>query len=284
MSLDNFIPTLWSNELIVSLKKALVFCQPGIINRNYEGEIRSAGDSVKINSIGSVTIGDYVKNTDISAPQELQDAESWFTITRQKFFNFQVDDVDAAQGKPDVMGQAMSEAAYALANLADSYVAGLMDAATSTANSLGSYGTPKTISAATDGYNMLVDAQVLLASANVPNDRFAIVPPWYYALMLKDNRFVQTPSNPSVMNAISSGQIGQVAGLTIIQSNNCVNASGNYTIQLGHSMATTYADQIVEVEAYSPEKRFADAIKGLQVYDAKVIRPEALAKIVVTKA
>jgi len=128
-----------------------------------------------------------------------------------------------------------------------------------------------------------------LHPANVPNGRFAIVPPWYFALMLKDNRFVQTPSQPSVMNAISSGQIGEVAGLTIIQSNNCVNdnplqpSGTHFTIQLGHMMATTYADQIVEVEAYTPEKRFGDAVKGLQVYDAKVIRPEALAKIVVTK-
>jgi len=289
MSLDNFIPTIWSGELLVSLKKTLVFCQPGVINRNYEGEIRAAGDSVKIHSIGSVTIGDYVKNTDIASPQALQDAESWFTITRQKFFNFQVDDVDAAQGKPEVMGQAMIEAAYALGNLADQYVATLMDAGTSVVNSNGTYTVPKTISAATDGYNFLVDTQVLLSQNNVPNGRFAIVPPWYFALMLKDNRFVQTPSQPSVMNAISSGQIGEVAGLTIIQSNNCVNdnplqpSGTHFTIQLGHMMATTYADQIVEVEAYTPEKRFGDAVKGLQVYDAKVIRPEALAKIVVTK-
>jgi len=283
MSLDNFIPTIWSNELLVSLKKMLVFCQPGVINRNYEGEIRQAGDSVKINSIGSVTIGDYVKNTDISAPQTLEDAQTFFVITRQKFFNFQIDDVDIAQGRPEVMGPAMTEAAYALGNIADQYVASLMDAGTPTANSTGTYTTPKTVSAATDGYNNLVDAQALLAGGNVPNGRFAIVPPWYFALMLKDQRFVQTPTQPSVMNAISSGTIGEVAGLTVIQSNNCVNNGSAWTIQLGHSMATTYADQILEVEAYSPEKRFGDAVKGLQVYDAKVIRPEALAKIVITK-
>jgi len=96
------------------LKKMLVFCQPGVINRNYEGEIRQAGDSVKINSIGSVTVGDYVKNTDISAPQTLEDAQTFFVITRQKFFNFQIDDIDVAQGRPEVMGPAMTEAAYAL--------------------------------------------------------------------------------------------------------------------------------------------------------------------------
>ena len=32
-----------------------------------------------------------------------------------------------------------------------------------------------------------------------------------------------------------------------------------------------------KVEAYRPDKRFADAVKGLHVYGMKVVRPAALA-------
>jgi hypothetical protein len=44
----------------------------------------------------------------------------------------------------------------------------------------------------------------------------------------------------------------------------------------GSSIATAYAEQISKVEAFRPEKRFADALKGLHLYGAKVVRPSAL--------
>ena len=44
----------------------------------------------------------------------------------------------------------------------------------------------------------------------------------------------------------------------------------------GSSIACTYAEQINKVEAFRPQKRFADALKGLHLYGAKVVRPEAL--------
>lgn len=41
--------------------------------------------------------------------------------------------------------------------------------------------------------------------------------------------------------------------------------------------ATSYAEQILSTEAYRMEKRFADAVKGLHVYGAKVTRPDKIA-------
>lgn len=122
MSLENFIPEVWSARLLVNLYNTLVYGNPALINTDYEGEIRSQGDTVRIGSIGTVTVGDYSKNTDITAPQTLSDAQSTLTITQQKYFNFQIDDVDKAQQNPKVMGDAMREAAYALANTADKFI------------------------------------------------------------------------------------------------------------------------------------------------------------------
>lgn len=50
---------------------------------------------------------------------------------------------------------------------------------------------------------------------------------------------------------------------------------GQYAIA-GTSIATSYAEQISKVEAFRPEKRFADALKGLHLYGSKVTRAEAL--------
>src|ERR1044071_3169188 len=112
MSLNNFIATIWAARLLMNLNKAHVYAQDGVVNRDYEGDITGGGDTVKINSIGRVTIGSYTKNTNIGDPETLTDAQRSLLIDQQKYFNFQVDDVDKAQAKPSVMDEAMKEAGY----------------------------------------------------------------------------------------------------------------------------------------------------------------------------
>jgi len=52
----------------------------------------------------------------------------------------------------------------------------------------------------------------------------------------------------------------------------------------GISIATAYVEQIVDVQSYKPEKRFGDAVKGLHVYGAKVVRPNNLAMLIASKS
>ena len=42
-------------------------------------------------------------------------------------------------------------------------------------------------------------------------------------------------------------------------------------------MAASYAEQIKKVVGYRPEDSFSDAVKGLHVFGAKVVRPTCLA-------
>lgn len=42
----------------------------------------------------------------------------------------------------------------------------------------------------------------------------------------------------------------------------------------------TYAEQIIKTEAYRMEKRFADGVKGLHVYGAKVTNGNEIAKLI----
>lgn len=101
MALTNFIPEIWSNLLLVRLFNAHVAGQPGVINRDYEGEILNQGDTVHINSIGAVTVTPYVKNSNLSDPETLTDATRALEITEAQGFNFQVDDIDRAQQLAD---------------------------------------------------------------------------------------------------------------------------------------------------------------------------------------
>lgn len=285
MATNNFIPQIWSRMILTELYKTQVYAQPGVVNRDYEGDIQNQGNSVKINAIGSITVSTYTKNTDMSAPEELDDAGLTFVITQADSFNFQVDDIDRVQQSPKLMNEAMTKAAYALADKADIYVAGVMAAGVPTANLIGSVGSPKTdLGTAGNAYDYLVALNVLLDENNVPSTgRFANVPPWFYSLLKKDTRW--THGTALGDQILRTGVVGDVDGLTVVKSNNVPKTSSTteFRIIAGHAIATTYADQISQVKAYSPEKRFADAVKGLHVYDAMVVRPTALAMLVANR-
>jgi hypothetical protein len=43
--------------------------------------------------------------------------------------------------------------------------------------------------------------------------------------------------------------------------------------------AIAFAEQLSEIDAYRPEKRFADAVKGLHLYGAKLVYPSEMVLI-----
>lgn len=283
MSLD-FIPTVWAARLLTALEKSLVYGQSNVCLRDYEGQIREAGNTVKIASIGDVTIGDYVKDTDIADPEVLTDSEQSLLIDQSKYFNFYVDSVDRAQQNVNVLDEAMKRSAWALREKADAYLAGIIDGAVIAGNKIGSITTPK-VPTKDDAYEYLVDLGVLLDEADVPIDgRFVVVPAWFHGLLLKDERFIKAGTARSD-SALANGEVGEAAGFRILKSNNVPNTTGaKYKILAGHAIATAYVEQVVDLQTYKPEKRFGDAVKGLHVYGAKVVRPSALACLIANKA
>ncbi len=279
-----FIPTVWAARLLVALEKSLVYGQTNVSNRDYEGEIREAGNTVKIGSVGDVTIGDYVKDTDIADPQILTDSEQSLLIDQSKYFNFYVDSIDRAQQNTNVLDEAMRRSAWGLREKADAYLASIMDAAVPTGNKIGSTTTPK-VPTKDDAYEYLVDLGVLLDEADVPLEgRFVVVPAWFHGLLLKDERFIKAGTGRSDA-ALANGEVGEAAGFSILKSNNVPNTTATkYKIIAGHSIATAYVEQIVDLQTFKPEKRFGDAVKGLHVYGGKVVRPTALACLIANKS
>ncbi len=275
-----FIPTVWAARLLTALEGALVYGQRSVVNREYEGEIRKAGSTVKIASIGDVNIGTYTKDTDIDDPEVLTDSEQSLSIDQAKYFNFYVDSIDRAQQNVNVLDEAMRRSAWALRSAADSFLATIMSSAVDAGNVIGSTATP-IVPDKDNAYEYLVDLGVLLDEANVPLEgRYVVVPAWYHGLLLKDDRFVKAGTAGSDRR-LANGEVGEAAGFRILKSNNVPNVSdAEYKILAGHSMATAYVEQILDLHSYKPEKRFGDAVKGLHVYGAKVIRPTSLAMMI----
>lgn len=275
MSVANFIPTLWSARLLAHLDKAHVYA--ALVNRDYEGEIKNYGDTVKVNQIGDVTIKNYVKGQDIDDPEELNGDQQELKIDQAKYFNFSIDDVDNAQTNPKLMDEAMQRAAYGMNDTTDGFLANLMAVgAINNGDNLGSDDVPLVPTAET-AYDMLVDLGTDLTEKNVPTmGRWVVVPAWFHGLLLKDKRFVGngTDYNKAL---IEGGEVGVAAGFKVNLSNNVPNTAGaKYKIVAGTNAAASFAEQILKTEAYRPEKRFSDAVKGLHVYGAKVFQGKCL--------
>lgn len=76
--------------------------------------------------------------------------------------------------------------------------------------------------------------------------------------------------------------VGQAAGFDIVLSNQTPTTGSDSVVIGGNNRALTFAEQINKVEAYRPQNSFSDAVKGLFLYGAKVVRPDSLASANVT--
>lgn len=274
MAITAFIPEVFSADLLVNLEKSLVYGAPGVVNRNYEGEISQYGDTVHITSLADPTIGTYTSHTDI-VTEQVTDSAQTLLINQAKYFSFEVDDIEKRQARGDVMAEQARKAAYRLRDVADQYIASVMAAGVNAGNLIAE----GTITAS-GAYDKLVDLAVLLDEDNVPTEgRFVVITPKFHGLLLKDSRFIAAGDSAGA-SVRANGVVGEAAGFSVRKSNNVPDGPGagaGKLIIAGSDIATTYAEQIASVEADRLEKRFADFVKGLHLYGTKVVRPTALA-------
>lgn len=264
MAITHFIPTVWSENLTNALDKQYVAVAN--CNRDFEGEIRGKGDRVKICGLTEVTVFDYTKNTDFELMvEELTDVSKTLVIDQAKGFNFQLDDVDKIQTSPKLMANAMKIAASNLANQADQYIFSLYGEAGETIAS-----SDTTVDNVID---LIIDARTKLMQNNVSDagDIVIEVTPTIAALILKSKMAISNSDD-----VLETGCIGNIAGCKVYVSNNVVNFDGAHKCLARTKRAIAFAEQLSEVEAYRPEKRFADAVKGLHLYGAKVIYPSEM--------
>ena len=266
MAITTFIPKVWSARLKENLHKALVF--GALCNRNWEGDIAQWGDTVHINHLADITVRDYKPNTDIADPEQLSGADTTLTIDHGAYYNFYLNDVDAAQARADVMEAAMQGAAQKLAEDTESYILGVIrqGAGTKASGAIPSGGV----------YELIVSIKTALDKKNVPRaGRKLIVPAAVEAELLLDSRFVTGVTGEG---RLTEGSVARAAGFDIYISNDL-----DSEIVAMTSDGVTFANQITRIEAYRREKGFDDGVKGLSLCGAKVVIPECVYIHTITK-
>lgn len=287
MAVDSFIPELWSAKLSSKFEQALVYTQPSVANRDYEGEIKQKGDTVHIGSISDPGVREYDATTEITF-DDIETTDQQLVIDQADYFAFKVNDVDKVQAAGDLKSPALDRAAYKMRAKADLHAANLLKAGAHADSKVGrvkvvSGGTQMAGDGQTTAYDLLVELGLRLDNKDVPEEgRYVVVDPGFIAAVAKDDRFIRVDASGS-SDVLRNGVIYRAAGFDILKTTAVPTVGGagadknDKVIIAGTPGAFTFAAQITKTEAGRVEKGFDDFVKGLNVYGAKVTLPEGIA-------
>ena len=273
-----FIPEVWSGKLVSTLQKSCVMLQ--CVNRNYEGEIKNAGDTVNIIVPGDVSVSTFTG--DALTYNELAPTNKQLVIDQRKLFAFKINDVAAAQANTDIMEAHMENAKKAIEVAQDTFLLGKHVDVTGE-NTLGG-ATPVALTSENIYSQFVALAKMLKKSNAVSNGQkpWVVINPDIEAVLLQCAQF--TSGYQLADETLREGSIGRIAGMDVLVSTNLTPADGKIAVLAGTNDAITFASQVAKIESIRDTQTFSDLVRGLYLYGAQTVEPKALAKLVVDAA
>ena len=274
-SYSAFIPEIWSQKLNTMLSKECVMLQ--CVNRNYEGEIKNQGDSVKIISPAAVKVDSVNGNITY---EELEPTSMDLIIDQKKFFAFKINDVAQVQSHTDSMEAHLENAKNAIEEVQDTYLLG-MHKNVPTANTVGSDTAAVELSKTTI-YEQFVKLALCLKNSNAVSAAkrpWVVINPTIESYLLQSTEFINAHNVAD--ETLREGAIGRIAGMDVLVSTNLTATDGKFYVLAGTNDAITFASQLAKIESLRDKDSFSDLIRGLYLYGAKTVQPNALAKLIV---
>lgn len=267
MAITNAIPEIWSAKILEEFRQKAIFA--GLANREYEGEAKQ-GSSVHITGISPIVIKDYKAAGRITNPDEVTDTGIVLPIDNEKSFDFIVDDIDAAQAKPRLMNAYAKSAAEGLVEDADKTLAALL-IAQGTAVVPGAPATD-----AKTAWNVIRDIKKSMAKAKVPASERVIAFNAEFAALLDENDSKLMKANESATTeGLRNASYGKLLTFDTYESENLPQVTVPQIVGW-HRSALAYASTIDKTEPMRAQSKFADRLRGLHVYGAKNLRPNAV--------
>ena len=277
MSVKHFIQTIWSKKIQDDLEEKCKLVQD--CTREYEGDCQYA-QTVKILAVGDPTIGNYI-GQDITI-EEMTDSSQDLVIDVQKYFAFEVKDVDKAQSVPGLPEKYQQKSMRKLALAREKFIGALVAGkAQSSADEEAGNDTYKPGAATVitaqgktkaDIKAALDDAMITLREKNFDDKGIIEIDPRSYKTF-KDELIEMKTANDEL---IKRGVIGEYDGYEVKSTNNVYRDGSHVYCIVRSDKAIAFAGQINEVEAGRMEKRFSDYVRGLDTYGAKIIAQDEL--------
>jgi len=293
-----FLPKIYSKKVLNFFRKASVV--EAITNTAYAGEISAFGDSVRIIKEPVISVSDYTRGSD-TTQTKLTDQEISLVVDSAKAFKFIVDDIETNMSHVNFKEVATSSAAYALRDSYDAAVIATMFSGVSTSSPdhvLGADASAATQTmgqhqggsnaidltgsdgTGTDPLDVMSFMAKLLDEQSIPEEgRWFVAPPSFYNELAQSGSKLLSVDFNAGQGSIRNGLVssGKLRGFDMYKSNNVAAAStATGKIMAGHISSTATAQTIISTEVLRDPSSFGDIVRGLHVYGAKVLRPEAL--------
>ena len=286
-----FLPKVYSKQVLNFFRKASVV--EAITNTDYAGEIAAYGDSVRIIKEPTITVYQYERGADVTKTA-LTDQEVTLIVDVANAFKFIVDDIETNMSHVNFRDVATSSAAYALRDAFDAGVLASMFAGVSASApdhiigadaAAGTAGVNETTASidlidVADPLDVMARMARLLDDQNIPEEGrwFVASPAFYEALSQSSSKLLSVDYNAgqgSIRNGLVSS--GKLRGFNMYKSNNiAATSTATGKCLAGHMSSTATAQTITSTEVIRDPSSFGDIVRGLHVYGAKVLRPEAL--------
>ena len=255
MAVTNFIQTIWSKKIQDDLELKCKLVDNCL--RTYEGDCKYAR-TVKILGVGEPTISVYDGTTPLNY-EKMSDRGQELVIDQARAFSFLVDDIDQAQSVPGLKEEYQRKAVHGLAIERDTYVANLIKGATNA--SIATNLTQEAVKEAIDA------AIVALRERNFDEEGVIEISPAVYNVF-KNCLITLSTNNPEY---IKKGIVGVYDDMNVVMSNNMAKDGSHVYCCVRGKKAIAFAGQINEVEALRSDEFFADLVRGLDTFGAKVI-------------
>lgn len=269
-TITNFQQTIWSASILRSLDK--ITSLRNHCNFQYEKDSKNAKE-VKILSVNRPTIRTYVPGTAITR-EGAADSSQLLKIDQYRYFNFEVEDIVKAQSVPGLMEALTDEAGKGLALEGDKYVAEVIKAAVE-ADEVASSASVITLSNSNAMASVEEGFATLYGNDCKVSDSFYLeLAPKVFTTYRQQLTELST-NNPELLK---KGAVGKINNAYVCIENCLPEATDGGSVYniLRTDKAVAFAEQIEKVEHYRPEDAFTDAVKGLYVFGAKIVRPEEI--------
>lgn len=282
-------PEVWSAKTLVKFYTATVW--GSISNTDYEGEIKSHGDTVHIRPVADITIRDYAIGQKLVRERPSTTKIS-LLIDKGKYYSVSINDVEKMQSDINYVEKWTDDAGRQMGISIDSGILSDIYADASSSNKgntagyrsssfqLGTSGTPVVVSK-DNILDYIVDMGTVLDEYDVPDDanRWIIFPPGFIGLIKKSDLKDASLAGDGT-SIMRNGRVGMVDRFEIFRSNQLATTTdGANTVtnaMFGHKAATTFASQLTENRLIDNPDDFGKLMEGLQVYGYKVIKDQAL--------
>lgn len=297
----DYIPNLYSPVLQAKAYDNTFLSR--VTNKEYEGQLRQAGDQITIRKRPDIKTGKYIKGMNV--PVQSYATESIiFPVERSRYYAFDVNDLDKAlsdiktwvtdwtndgakalslDNEREFLADIAGRCAAANQGNAAGIQSGVFNLG-SVGTPLALYGPPQTTANKSAAVDAIAAAIAVLEEqpGGVEGTPWVIMPVWVaHLIQTSELKSASVAGDATSLLRKNVLAMGSIAGADIYVSNLIpkdynTNATNNvsWNIVFGDNRAITYAQQVSTTEMVRKESDFGTVHRSLMVYDWFPVMPE----------